>query len=120
MKGEDALVCEAFPGWSPCLIYPFRNHYGASGFGTPGVNMIKDGEKEGRDGVIQAQEVEERPQGEKRGRAAGPPGFRCSPPRKIQAGQEDQGAYANASNRAGKRAAPPSVEEEDMLSLRLP
>lgn len=57
------------------MIYPFRNHYSASGFGTQEVNMIKDEEKEGKDGVIQAQEVEERPQREKRGRAGRPPGF---------------------------------------------
>lgn len=57
------------------MIYPFRNHYSASGSGTQGVNMIKDWEKERKDGVIQAQEVEERPQREERGRAGRPPGF---------------------------------------------
>lgn len=37
--------------------------------------MIKDSEKEGKDGVIQAQEVEERPQRERKGRVGRPPGF---------------------------------------------
>lgn len=68
-------LCVASPGRSPSLIDPFRNHYSAPGSGTQGVNMIKDWEEEGKDGVIQVQEVEERPQREEGGRAGRPPGF---------------------------------------------
>lgn len=57
------------------MINPFRNHYSASGSGTQGVNMIKDWEEEGKDGVTQVQEVEERPRREEGGRAGRPPGF---------------------------------------------
>lgn len=59
--------------------------------------MIKE---EGKDGVIQAQEVEERPQREKRGRAGRPPGFLQSLVWKTQTAVRERGGKGHSQRRS--------------------